>query len=142
MSSDITPPADENPWERTNLYNSRYPVSERPHLNSSISYSLPALELMAVIKGLEAIKEPCIVELYSDSRYVIDALRLGWARKWKSNNWVRSGNAMAANADLWDKLLDLVDRHTVHYHWVKGHASNVYNNRCDELAVQQRLLLK
>ena len=49
---------------------------------------------------------------------------------------------MAANADLWDKLLDLVDRHTVHYHWVKGHASNVYNNRCDELAVQQRLLLK
>lgn len=100
------------------------------------------MELMAVIKGLEAIKEPCIVELYSDSRYVIDALRLGWAKKWKSNNWIRSGNTMAANADLWDTLLRLTDIHTVHYHWVKGHASNVYNNRCDELAVQQRLLLK
>ena len=100
------------------------------------------MELTAVIKGLEAIKEPCIVELYSDSRYVIDALRLGWAKKWKSNNWIRSGNVMAANADLWDMLLRLTDIHKVNYQWVKGHASNEYNNRCDALAVQQRLLLK
>lgn len=100
------------------------------------------MELTAVIKGLEAIKEPCIVELYSDSRYVIDALRLGWAKKWKVNNWMRSGNVMAANADLWDRLLQLTILHKVNYHWVKGHSSNEYNNRCDALAVQQRLLLK
>ena len=100
------------------------------------------MEMMAVIQGLEAINEPCIVELYSDSRYVIDALRLGWAKKWKANHWIRSGNVMAANADLWDKLLCLTDIHTVNCHWVKGHADNEFNNRCDEIAVQQRLLLK
>lgn len=96
------------------------------------------MEIQGVIAGLEALKVPCNVELYSDSKYVIDALRLGWAKKWRSNNWMRSGNQPACNIDLWEKLLKLVEIHNVNYHWVKGHATNVFNNRCDELAVNFR----
>ena len=100
------------------------------------------MELIAVIKGLEAIKEPCIVELYSDSRYVIDGLRLGWAKKWKENNWIKSDKKKALNIDLWDRLLNLLDIYDVSCHWVKGHSTNYYNNRCDEMAVQERLKLE
>ena len=96
------------------------------------------MELTAVISALEALKEPCEVELYSDSKYVIDALSKGWARSWKAKNWIKSDKKPALNPDLWEKLLSLTDIHTVHYHWVKGHAENEYNNRCDELAVGER----
>ena len=96
------------------------------------------MELTAVISALEALKEPCEVELYSDSKYVIDALSKGWARSWKAKNWIKSDKKPALNPDLWEKLLSLTDIHTVHYHWVKGHAENEYNNRCDELAVAER----
>ena len=84
------------------------------------------MELTAVIKGLQALKEPCIVELYSDSKYVIDALEKGW---------IKSDKKPALNPDLWEELLALTMRHQVHYHWVKGHADNPMNNRCDEMAV-------
>ena len=93
------------------------------------------MELTGVISALEALKEPCEVELYSDSKYVLDALQKGWARGWKARGWVKSDKKPALNPDLWAKLLDLTDRHTVHLHWVKGHAENEFNNRCDELAV-------
>ena len=96
------------------------------------------MELTAVIEGLKKLKEPCIVELYSDSKYVIDALSKGWAWGWKKKGWVKSDKKPALNPDLWDVLLALVQTHEVHYHWVKGHADNVYNNRCDALAVAQR----
>ena len=96
------------------------------------------MELTAVISALEALKEPCEVELYSDSKYVIDALSKGWARTWKAKNWIKSDKKPALNPDLWEKLLSLTDIHTVHYHWVKGHADNEYNNRCDKLAVGER----
>ena len=96
------------------------------------------MEIQAVIEGLKALKMPCIVELYSDSKYVIDALRLGWATKWRSNGWMRSGNQPARNIDLWKELLALTEVHTVNCHWVKGHADNVFNNRCDEMAVRYR----
>ena len=96
------------------------------------------MELTAVISALEALKEPCEVELYSDSKYVIDALSKGWARSWKAKNWIKSDKKPALNPDLWEKLLSLTDIHTVHYHWVKGHADNEYNNRCDALAVEER----
>ena len=96
------------------------------------------MELTAVISALEALKEPCEVELYSDSKYVIDALSKGWARSWKAKNWIKSDKKPALNPDLWEKLLSLTDIHTVHYHWVKGHAENEYNNRCDKLAVAER----
>ncbi len=91
------------------------------------------MEVLAVIKGLEALKEPCRVTLYSDSKYVVDAIEKGWARKWQSNNWYRTKNEKASNIDLWERLLPLLERHEVHFVWVKGHASNVENNRCDEL---------
>ena len=96
------------------------------------------MELTAVISALEALKEPCEVELYSDSKYVIDALSKGWARAWKAKNWIKSDKKPALNPDLWEKLLALTDIHTVHYHWVKGHAENEYNNRCDKMAVEER----
>ena len=95
------------------------------------------MELTAVIEGLKALKEPCIVELYSDSKYVIDALEKGWAWGWKKKNWIKSDKKPALNPDLWEELLALTQKHQVHYHGVKGHADNPKNNRCDELAVAQ-----
>ena len=95
------------------------------------------MELTAVIRGLEALKEPCVVELYSDSKYVIDALEKGWAWGWKKRGWVKSDKQPALNPDLWDRLLSLSQTHQLHCHWVKGHAQNPKNNRCDELAVAQ-----
>lgn len=96
------------------------------------------MELMGVISALEALKEPCRVELYSDSKYVIDALEKGWARGWQKRGWIKSDKKPALNRDLWQRLLELADRHSLSCHWVKGHAENEYNNRCDLLAVEQR----
>ena len=95
------------------------------------------MELTAVIQGLRALKESCIVELYSDSKYVIDGLSKGWAVSWRKNGWRKADKKPALNPDLWEKLLDLTEKHQLHYHWVKGHADNPKNNRCDELAVAQ-----
>ena len=95
------------------------------------------MELTAVIRGLEALKEPCTVELYSDSKYVIDALEKGWAWGWKKKGWIKSDKKPALNPDLWEILLGLTQRHEMHYHWVKGHADNPMNNRCDEMAVSE-----
>ncbi len=100
------------------------------------------MELTAVIKGLEALKEPCIVELYSDSKYIIDALEKGWAVGWRKRGWVKGDKKPALNPDLWARLLDLCEVHRVNLHWVKGHASNEYNNRCDQLAVAEWKKLK
>lgn len=95
------------------------------------------MELTGVIEGLNALKEPCAVELYSDSKYVIDALEKGWARSWQKRGWVKSDKKPALNPDLWERLLALCDVHDVRLHWVKGHATNPHNNRCDELAVAE-----
>ena len=95
------------------------------------------MELTAVIEGLKALKEPCTVELYSDSKYVIDGLQKGWAVSWRKNGWRKADKKPALNPDLWETLLELTEKHTMHYHWVKGHADNPKNNRCDELAVEQ-----
>ncbi len=100
------------------------------------------MELTGVIRGLEALNQPCEVELYSDSKYVIDALQKGWAVGWRRNGWVKGDKKPALNPDLWQRLLELVEYHTVHLHWVKGHASNPMNNRCDELAVSEWKKLK
>ena len=101
------------------------------------------MELTAVISALEALKEPCRVELYSDSKYVIDGLEKGWAVGWRKNGWVKKDKKPALNPDLWGRLLDLLERHQVTLHWVKGHAENPKNNRCDELAVaESRKFLK
>ena len=95
------------------------------------------MELTAVIEALKALKEPCTVQLYSDSKYVIDALSKGWARGWKAKGWIKSDKKPALNPDLWDELLKLCDVHQVNCHWVKGHADNKYNSRCDEMAVRE-----
>ena len=95
------------------------------------------MELTAVIQALSLLKEPCAVDLWSDSKYVIDGLEKGWARGWKKRGWVKSDKKPALNPDLWDRLLELEEIHTLRCHWVKGHAENEYNNRCDELAVME-----
>ena len=92
------------------------------------------MELMAAIAGLEALKQPCEVELYSDSKYLIDAMNKGWAAGWRQRGWMRSNKEPALNPDLWETLLGLCQVHQVAFHWVKGHAENSGNNRCDELA--------
>ena len=96
------------------------------------------MELTAVIRALQALKEPCAVELWSDSKYVIDALDKGWAQGWRKKGWVKSDKKPALNPDLWETLLDLTAQHEMHYHWVKGHAENEFNNRCDAMAVAER----
>lgn len=93
------------------------------------------MELTAVIKALELLKEPCEVTLYTDSQYVSNALTLGWAEKWKQNGWMRNKKEKALNPELWDRLLTLYNTHNVKIIWVKGHAGHPENERCDRLAV-------
>ncbi len=93
------------------------------------------MELCAVIFALEALREPCEVNLYSDSQYVCNALTQGWAKKWRANGWMRNKKEKALNPDLWERLLDLCEKHIVHVNWVKGHAGHPENERCDRLAV-------
>ena len=89
------------------------------------------MELLACITGLSALKEPCRVNLYSDSKYVVDGVEKGWARRWKKNGWMRNKNEKALNADLWEQLLMLLDEHAVRFYWVKGHDDNPLNELCD-----------
>ena len=114
-----------------------YGVHKRELSGGEVNTTNNRMELTAVIEALSKLKEPCIVELYSDSKYVIDGLEKGWARGWKAKGWVKSDKKPALNPDLWDKLLALEDIHSLRYHWVKGHAENEFNNRCDELAVAE-----
>ena len=92
------------------------------------------MELLAVILGLEALNKPCRVTIYSDSRYVVDAVNKGWAVKWRKNGWMRNKREAAVNPDLWQRLLDLLDRHATEFHWVRGHNGDPDNERCDQLA--------
>ncbi len=94
------------------------------------------MELMGAIAGLSALKFPCQVTLYSDSKYVVDAMTQGWARRWRANDWKRNKTDKAINPDLWAQLLDLCDQHQVTFHWVRGHAGDPENERCDRLAVE------
>lgn len=121
-------------WDRNNLEElsggSEYTTNNR-------------MEMTAVIKALEALGDiQYEIDLFSDSSYVIKAFTEGWLKSWKANNWTRprskySSGGAVKNADLWKRLDELVNKHKVHFHWVKGHAENKYNNRCDELAVSE-----
>ena len=115
----------------------RYGAHERELSGGEAQTTNNRMELTAVIEALRLLKEPCEVELYSDSKYVIDALSKGWVYGWQKKGWVKSDKKPALNVDLWERLLPLVAAHDVRYHWVKGHAENEYNNRCDELAVAE-----
>ncbi|MGN0907372.1 MAG: ribonuclease HI [Bullifex sp.] len=92
------------------------------------------MELTAAIMALKALKEPCEVELYSDSKYLIDSFQKGWVHSWQKMGFVKKGKAVP-NTDLWKTLLELFCVHKVTLVWVKGHADNEFNNRCDKLAV-------
>ncbi len=92
------------------------------------------MELLAAIKGLEALKEPCDVTLYSDSQYLVNAIEKGWAERWQAAGWMRNKKEKAVNPDLWEMLLDLCKVHKVRFEWVRGHAGHDENERCDELA--------
>ena len=92
------------------------------------------MEVMAAIVGIEVLKEIHKVTVWSDSKYLVDAINKGWARNWKQNNWKLRNNKRAANIDLWDRLLKLCTTHDVTFKWVKGHSNNKNNERCDELA--------
>ena len=95
------------------------------------------MELMGVIEGLRALKEKCAVELFSDSQYIVNALNNGWLRDWKRRGWKRRDGELK-NAELWQELDGLLAKHAVTAHWVKGHADNEFNNRCDALATAER----
>ena len=92
------------------------------------------MELLAAIVGLEALAHPCQVTLYSDSRYVVDAVTKGWAVKWRNSGWMRNKREPAVNPDLWERLLKLLERHSAEFRWVRGHSGNTDNERCDALA--------
>ena len=95
------------------------------------------MELMAVISALELLKRPCIVTVYTDSQYIEKAINQGWLASWKKKGW-RHREGELKNAELWMELDGLLERHSVFFKWVKGHADNEFNNRCDQLAVMRR----
>lgn len=92
------------------------------------------MELTAVIEGLKRLKFPCIVDIYSDSAYTVNAFQEGWVRNWEKGGWIKADKKPVLNADLWQELISLVRKHQVTFHKVKGHSDNQLNNRCDELA--------
>lgn len=94
------------------------------------------MELTAAIRALQTLKFPCRVELYSDSAYLVNAFGKGWLEKWQANGWRTSGKKEVENQDLWQELLLLGQIHEIKWNKVKGHADNIYNNRCDQLAVE------
>ncbi|MGI5893987.1 MAG: ribonuclease HI [Candidatus Merdivicinus sp.] len=95
------------------------------------------MELTAVIEGLSALKFPCSVTLVSDSKYVIDAITKRWVYAWKAKGWRKADKSPALNVDLWEKLLVQLERHEMHYQWVRGHTGHPENERCDQMAVEQ-----
>lgn len=93
------------------------------------------MELMAAIRGLAALKEPCQVRLVSDSSYLVNAIEKGWVRRWQANGWRRQDKKPAENRDLWEEMLKLCDYHQVRFEWIRGHTGHPENERCDRLAV-------
>lgn len=118
-------------WGAVLVYNGR----EKEMSGGEAQTTNNRMELTAVIEALGALREPCEVELTTDSRYVCDAVNKGWVFAWKKNNWKKADKKPALNVDLWEKLLPLLADHKVTFVWVKGHNGHPYNERCDALAV-------
>ena len=114
----------------------RYGAAEKELSGGERDTTNNRMELTGVIRALEALKEPCAVTVYTDSQYISRALNEGWLKKWKAAGFTKKGGLK--NAELWRALDALLQEHTVTFHWVKGHADNAVNNRCDALAVAQR----
>jgi ribonuclease HI len=120
-------------WGAILMYGGR----EKEISGGEISTTNNRMELISVISALKALKEPCKVNLYTDSQYVSNAINLGWLESWQKKGWKRKGGEVK-NPDLWTALVPLLEQHDVTFTWVKGHADNEYNNRCDEIAVAKR----
>lgn len=113
----------------------RYNRTEKEISGGAANTTNNRMELSGVIEAFRLLKEPCEVLLCSDSKYVCDAISKGWAKGWQKNNWRKSDKKPALNADLWEALLALLDKHRVTVQWIKGHAGHPENERCDRLAV-------
>ena len=113
----------------------RYGSREKELSGGELNTTNNRMELTAAIEGLAALKESCRVMLVTDSKYVADGIEKGWAESWRKNGWRKADKKPALNVDLWEQLLDLLDKHTVNIKWVKGHAGHPENERCDKLAV-------
>ncbi len=98
------------------------------------------MEIMAVLEGLRQLKEPCLVEVFSDSQYVCNAIQKKWLAGWRKNNWVKADKKPVKNKDLWEALWPLLIQHQVTFHWVRGHAGHAENERCDVLAKDAAML--
>ncbi len=96
------------------------------------------MEILAVLRALEMLKEPCNVTIYSDSAYVVNAIEKGWLNSWKKSNWIKSDKKQVKNIELWEEMLRFLEIHDIKFVKVKGHSDNEYNNRCDKLAVLER----
>lgn len=115
----------------------RYKEKERVLSGGSPKTTNNRMEMMGVIVGLSALKESCSVQLYTDSKYVCDAIEKGWVKNWKANGWKKSNKTPALNIDLWEEILILLEKHDVEIHWIKGHNGHPENERCDRLAVME-----
>ncbi len=113
----------------------RYGTNEKELYGGDANTTNNRMELTAVIQALTALKEPCVVTLTSDSKYVIDAITKGWVYSWQKNGWRKADKKPALNVDLWEQLLPLLEKHRVAFVWVKGHDGHPENERCDRLAV-------
>jgi len=92
------------------------------------------MEILAAVRAFEALKEPCEADFYSDSQYLIKAINDKWLDNWVRRGWKKADKSPVLNRDLWERLLKAMEPHEIRFHWVKGHAENEYNNRCDEMA--------
>ena len=110
---------------------------KREYSGSELETTNNRMEVTAVIVGLKRLKYPCKVDVYSDSAYMVNAFNEGWIYGWKKNGWRKSDKSPVLNRDLWERLDAQLERHEVRFHWVKGHAENPWNNRCDALAVAE-----
>jgi ribonuclease HI len=117
----------------------RYQGTEKELAGSEESTTNNRMELIAILNGLEALKQPCQVEVYSDSRYIVDAINEGWLENWVARSWRKAAKkgrgAPVLNVDLWERLVELLDIHHVKFHWVRGHQGHPENERADRLAV-------
>ena len=124
-------------WGAVLRYRSGEKVYEKELSGGDASTTNNRMELTAFIEALGLLKEPCEVRYCSDSQYVINGLEKGWAKSWRARGWKKADKSPALNADLWAKALELAEKHTITYIWVKGHAGHPENERCDQLAVAQ-----
>ena len=114
----------------------RYKDTEKEFSGGEPETTNNRMELMGVITGLSALKEPCEVLVTTDSKYVVDSITKGWVYSWQKKGWIKSDKKPALNVDLWKQLLPLLEIHKVTFNWVKGHAGHPENERCDALAVE------